>query len=114
MTDVEALFDEAAAQLLADDPALQRGRMFTATGLKIGGMFFAMVVRGELVVKLPAARVDELEASGTGRRFEPGKGRRMKEWIGLRPDDEAACEAYMAEARGFVGATAPSPSSRAA
>ena len=57
--------------------------MFTATGLKIGGKFFAMVARGELVVKLPAARVDELEASGTGRRFEPGKGRRMKEWIGV-------------------------------
>ena len=82
MTDVGALFDEAAARLLAEDPALQRGRMMTATGLKTGGKFFAMVVRGELVVKLPAARVDELEASGTGRRFEPGKGRRMKEWIG--------------------------------
>jgi hypothetical protein len=103
VTDVEALFDEAAAQLLADDPALQRGRMFTATGLKIGGKFFAMVARGELVVKLPAARVDELEASGTGRRFEPGKGRRMKEWIGVKPADEAACVAYMTEARGFVG-----------
>ena len=102
MTSVEALFEDAAGRLLADDPALERGRMMTATGLKIGGKFFAMVVRGELVVKLPAGRVDELEASGTGRRFEPGRGRRMKEWIGLRPDDEAACEAYMAEARGFV------------
>jgi hypothetical protein len=104
VTAAEALFEAVAGRLLADDPALEQGRMMTATGLKIGGKFFVMVVRGELVVKLPAARVDELEASGTGRRFEPGKGRRMKEWIGLRPDDEAACEAYMAEARGFVGA----------
>jgi hypothetical protein len=103
VTDIDALFDEAAARLLANDPALERGRMMTATGLKTGGRFFAMVVRGELVVKLPAARVDELEASGTGRRFEPGKGRRMREWIGLRPVDEASCVAYMAEARGFVG-----------
>jgi hypothetical protein len=108
VTDVDALFDEAAARLLADDPALQPGRMMSATGLKIGGKFFAMVVRGELVVKLPAARVDELEASGTGRRFEPGKGRPMKEWIGLRPADEAACVAYMTEARGFVSSLAAS------
>jgi hypothetical protein len=106
VTAVEALFEDTAERLLADDPALEQGRMMSATGLKIGGRFFAMVVRGELVVKLPAARVDELEASGTGRRFEPGRGRRMKEWIGLRPDDEAACEAYMAEARGFVSSLA--------
>ena len=106
MTSVEALFEDTAERLLADDPALEQGRMMSATGLKIGGRFFAMVVRGELVVKLPAGRVDELEASGTGRRFEPGRGRRMKEWIGLRPDDEAACEAYMAEARGFVSSLA--------
>jgi hypothetical protein len=106
VTAIEALFEDTAERLLADDPALEQGRMMSATGLKIGGRFFAMVVRGELVVKLPAARVDELEASGTGRRFEPGRGRRMKEWIGLRPDDAAACEAYMAEARGFVSSLA--------
>jgi len=101
---VEALFETAAARLRAEDPALEQGRMMTATGLKTGGKFFAMVVRGELVVKLPADRVDELEASGTGRRFEPGRGRVMKEWIGLTPADEDACEAYMVEARGFVSA----------
>ena len=106
MTTVEALFEDTAERLLAGDPALEQGRMMSATGIKIGGRFFAMVVRGELVVKLPAARVDELEASGTGRRFDPGHGRPMKEWIGLQPPDEAACMAYMAEARGFVGALA--------
>jgi hypothetical protein len=99
---VEALFERAAERLRAEDSGLEQGRMMTATGLKTGGRFFAMVVRGELVVKLPAGRVDELEANGTGRRFEPGKGRRMREWIGLTPADEAACVAYMAEARGFV------------
>jgi hypothetical protein len=106
VTAVEALFEETAERLLADDPALEQGRMMSATGLKIAGKFFAMVVRGELVVKLPAARVDELEASGTGRRFDPGHGRLMKEWIGLQPPDEAACVAYLLEARGFVSSRA--------
>jgi hypothetical protein len=99
---VEAIFEEVAGRLREEDARLEQGRMMNAVGLKTGGRFFAMVVKGELVVKLPAARVDELEASGAGRRFDPGHGRLMKEWIGLRPADEAACAAYMAEARTFV------------
>jgi hypothetical protein len=34
-----------------------------------------MLSKGEMVVKLPKQRVDELIASGTGTRFEPGHGR---------------------------------------
>jgi hypothetical protein len=103
---VEHLFDEVAARLLEEDPALGQGRMMNAVGLKTGGKFFAMVVKDELVVKLPAARVDELIAGGEGRRFDPGHGRPMKEWATLRPADEAACTAYVLEARDFVAALA--------
>src|SRR3954447_16615859 len=44
-----------------------------------------MFPRGELVVKLPKARVDELVDAGAGRRFDPGHGRVMKEWIVVAP-----------------------------
>ena len=52
-------------------------------------------------MKVPAKRVNQLVASGDGRPFESG-GRRMREWVRLRPDDESACAGYIAEARGFA------------
>lgn len=104
---VEDLFDAVSRRLLEEDPDLEQGRMFTATGLKTAGKFFAMTSRGELVVKLPAERVDELVAAGRGHPFEAGR-RVMKEWVSLRPDDEATCAAYVTEARSFVAALAQS------
>ena len=99
---VEQLFEQVAASLLEEDPSLGQGRMMRAVGLKTDGKFFAMVVKDELVVKLPAERVDELIADREGRRFDPGHGRRMKEWVTLRPADEESCRAYAVEARDFV------------
>jgi hypothetical protein len=32
-------------------------------------------------VKLPKERVDEAVTSGTGKRFQPGHGRCMREWL---------------------------------
>jgi hypothetical protein len=103
---VEQLFDDVSARLLDEDPELGQGRMMNATGLKTGGKFFAMTVKGDLVVKLPAERVDELVEAGEGRHFDPGHGRLMKEWVTLRPSDEAACRAFVTEARDFVGSLA--------
>lgn len=82
--------------------------MLASTGMKdvAAGKFFAFVAKGDLVVKLPADRVQELIASGEGRVFDAGKGRPMKEWVRLRPIDEAACAGYVAEAREFVVAEA--------
>jgi hypothetical protein len=42
-----------------------------------------MLVRGRFVAKLPKARVDELIEAGTGKRFDPGHGRLMKEWVSI-------------------------------
>ncbi len=103
---VEQLFDDVSARLLEEDPQLEQGRMMNAFGLKTGGKFFAMVVKDDLVVKLPAERVDELIAERKGERFDPGHGRLMKEWVALRPRDQAACTAYVTEARDFVAALA--------
>ena len=58
-----------------------RGYKFGSNGLKVNGKLFAMVVRGHLVVKLPEARVDAIVAAGQGENFDPGHGRKMKEWL---------------------------------
>jgi hypothetical protein len=38
-----------------------------------------------VVLKLPAARVDELVTGGAGVRFDANKGTPMKEWLSLDP-----------------------------
>jgi len=71
--------------------------------LKVRGKIFAMLVRAELVLKLPRRRVDELVESSAGTRFEPrGDGRAMKEWVVLRPGGADWLE-LAAEALRFVG-----------
>ena len=55
---VAALVSTPGVTTGADEP---RGRnRFGASGLKVGGKIFAMLVRGKLVVKLPQQRVDSL------------------------------------------------------
>ncbi len=103
---VDELFEHVSQRFLAEEADVEQGRMFSAVGLKTAGKFFAFARRGELVVKLPAERVDELVAGGKGHRFDPGHGRLMREWATLQPGDEAACAAYVGEARDFVAAQA--------
>ena len=101
---VEQMFADVAQRLLDEEgDSVEQGRMLRSVGLKTDGKVFAMVVDGELVVKLPADRVDELVGRGAGRPFQAGQ-RVMREWVSLRPADEAACAAYVAEARSFVAA----------
>jgi hypothetical protein len=76
------------------------GRGFGSQALKLDGAIFAMISGDRLVVKLPARRVAELIESGRGQPFDAGKGKPMKEWVGLL-GDEAACRALVAEALAF-------------
>jgi hypothetical protein len=100
---VEEMFGAVAERLCAAHPGLETARMFGSTGLRTESGKFAGFARGdELVVKLPAERVSELLESGEGSVFDAGRGRPMKEWVALRPGDEAAVERYLLEARGFV------------
>ncbi len=58
------------------------GSKFGKNGLKTGdGKLFALFTQDTLVVKLPKERVATLVEQGLGKPFDPGHGRRMKEWL---------------------------------
>src|SRR6266516_407826 len=61
------------------------GGGFGRTALRFQGKIFAMLVRGRLVLKLPAARVDALVEAGDGVHFDANKGTPMREWLSLDP-----------------------------
>ena len=86
---------------------ITKGKGFGSSGqLKVGGRIFAMLVRAELVLKLPRSRVDELVVGGQGRRFDAGKGKPMREWFVLSPTSRKSWMSLAQEALDFVeGAT---------
>jgi hypothetical protein len=61
------------------------GGGFGRSALRFQGRIFAMLVRGRLVVKLPAGRVDVLVEDGDGVRFDANKRTPMREWLSLDP-----------------------------
>jgi hypothetical protein len=78
-------------------------RGFGSSALRAKGKIFAMVSsKGAFVVKLPKQRVDELVAAGAGRRFDPGRGRLMKEWIELDAAMQDSWLGIAREAKTFV------------
>lgn len=72
-------------------------------GLKVRGKIFAMHVNGELVVKLPRSRVQELADSGIAHPFNPGRGRVMNQWAAVDPSASRRWRHVVEEARAFVG-----------
>ncbi len=106
----EQRFDELV-EVLAGEPGVTSphespARGFGSNALKVHGSIFAMVVYGQLVVKLPAARVRELVADGTGAPFTAGKTRPMREWVAVPVEQYAAWEPLAREALRFVGSVA--------
>jgi hypothetical protein len=101
--------DDLFAELVerfAGEPAVTppgAGAGFGSDALKVDGRIFAMLSKGELVVKLPRRRVDELVAAGTGKRFAAGGGRVMKEWVSIPPGQGALWPGLASEALAFVG-----------
>jgi hypothetical protein len=105
-TDPNRLFASIAESELAM-PGVTSGTGFgRSDGLRISGKIFAMLVRGELVVKLPRDRVEDLTASGVGHQFDPGHGRLMKEWVSITPSASPRWRGLVEEARAFVGSNA--------
>jgi TfoX/Sxy family transcriptional regulator of competence genes len=93
-------------QAFARDRRVTSGKMMASLGLRVGGKIFAMLVRGDLVVKLPRERVAALVAAGRGQAFDPRHdGRLMKEWLVFEDDDPSWVD-LAREAHAFVaGAT---------
>ena len=83
------LVDEFASNPAVTLPESGPGarRRFGTSALKVRGKVFAMLNSdGKLTLKLPAARVEALLASGEGERFDPRRdGRQMREWITITP-----------------------------
>lgn len=113
MTDDEAV---AAAddllQVLAA-PLLTRtdvdwGRMFSTTGLRVRGKVFGLVNHaGQLMVKIPEARADQLVEAGTVARVEM-RGRSMREWVEMPLDaGEDAWAGLLGEALAYVDEITP-------
>jgi hypothetical protein len=104
--DPDALFEQLVERFRGEPdvtlPTPGKGSGFGASALKVNGKIFAMVSKGELIVKLPRKRVDELLDSGVGTRFDPGHGRLMTEWLSVEPDRSQRWPALADEARDYV------------
>ena len=101
--DAREAFERLAGRFRSD-PAVTEGTGFgSTTGLRVRGKIFVMLMGGDLVAKLPRARVDQLVASGTGVPFESGHGRPMKEWVTVPATHGDQWEQLADEAFAFVG-----------
>jgi hypothetical protein len=78
------------------------GSGFGRGAVRFQKKIFVMFVRGRLVLKLPAGRVDELVAAGEGIRFDANKGTPMREWFSLDPDSELPWLVLAKEALAFA------------
>ncbi len=101
--DADELFEAIASGLLRES-AVTESRMFEGRVLKVRGKVFAMLVKGALVVKLPAGRVGQLLTAGQGQPFDPGHGRVMKEWVAIPLARGQIWTTLAEEARAFVAA----------
>ena len=83
---------------------ITEGKGFGSSGqLKVDGRIFAMLVRGNLVLKLPRDRVAALVEGGDGSYFDAGKGKPMREWFVLSPTSSKRWLPLAHEALAFVG-----------
>ncbi len=96
-------FWHAAVPLLAQ-VGVTRSTMMGLPCLRVGGKFCAAFDRstGDLIVKLPATRVEQLIAAGEGGAVAPA-GRRFREWVAIPPSAIDRWPGFLAEASAFVG-----------
>ena len=97
-----AKFRDLTEPLLAES-GIERSTMMGLPCLRVHGAFFASCDRrtGDLLVKLPEARVDALVAAGRANSFAPA-GRRFREWAAIPPDRGRAWRRLLDEALAFV------------
>jgi len=93
------------------DRRVTPGGRFGAVSLRSDGAVFAMFFKGKFVAKLPAERVARLVAAGKARRFDPGHGRAMKEWVELS-GNPGSWIGLAREARRYVDTVRSAPRAR--
>jgi hypothetical protein len=101
------------AETLLERPGVTRSTMMGLPCLRLDGAFFASFDRrtGDLLVKLPATRVDALVASGAAHSFAP-TGRRFREWAAIDPVAEPTWPDLIEEAFVYVAVLQPSAPKR--
>ena len=103
----ETHFDDVVERF-SDDPRVTGGTGFgSSPGRRVDGRIFAMLVRDELVVKLPRQRVTELVEAGIATWFDAGKGRPMREWASISMAQADAWPTLVTEAFEFVASIGP-------
>jgi hypothetical protein len=100
--DVEQRFWRLAGPLLAL-PGVTRSTMMGLPCLRVDGSFFASYDRrtGDLLVKLPEARVGRLVHTGSGRPFSPA-GRQFREWVAIPPERSRSWKKLLDEGHAFI------------
>jgi len=103
----EVRFWELAEPFLVRS-GVTRSTMMGFPCLRINGQFFASVDRssGNLLVKLPEARVDALLDAGRAEPFAPA-GRRFREWAAVPHSRSRTWSKLLDEAHDFVAALPP-------
>jgi hypothetical protein len=103
MTEQPADFfwEVSAAALAQSDVAA--GTMMGFPCLRVLGAFFASCDHrsGDLIVKLPRHRVEQLIQAGAGQPFAPA-GRTFREWVRISDRDPACWAGLIDEARAFA------------
>lgn len=100
--DTSAFFWKVAESYLTKQN-ITKSTMMGFPCLRVNGDFFASCDRekGNLIVKLPKDRVQELIGSGVGQDFAPN-GRKFKEWMAVELREEKLWNSLIDEALVFV------------
>ena len=95
-------FWDLAEPLLARQ-GITKSTMMGFPCLRVNGEFFASADHktGNLIVKLPTEKVDEMIDIGLGDPFAPA-GRRFKEWVMISDRDPERWQQLISEAQDFV------------
>ncbi len=103
----------ASAEPMLAQPGVTRSTMMGLPCLRIDGRFFGSFDRrtGDLLVKLPAALVDQLVGARRAH-CSPVAGRRFREWAAISPTRRRSWPALLEEALAFVASQPPPPKKR--
>lgn len=99
--------DDAYASIEAEfigKPQITRSakKGFAEGGLMTSGKLFAVRRQDDLLLKLPAGRVEALIATGKGAPFTLGAGRTMREWVLAQSEAADDWPRLAREAEAFV------------